>query len=155
MELDVEEDVIAHVDHGADRIGTSGCEQLEADLGDPEPGRELTGVASRLDEIVDVDLAETRRMSFDDGTEYVSRTVVVQTECRARYEGRRIWFGTESESVQWGLVFERADILEVADVRRVRDLFEDGSQFLDLSMVEIELLDGTVFETELFPLAGG
>ena len=104
-----------------------------------------------LDAIVDVDIGETRQISYPDG-DFVSRTVVVQTECPASYEGRRVWFGIETDNIIWGLVVERADLGEVADVLSVRDVFEEGTEFVETSIVTVELLDGTVAEVELVRL---
>lgn len=104
-----------------------------------------------IDEIVDVHVGETRRISYPDG-DFVSRTVVVQTACPASYEGRRVWFGIETEDVIWGLWFERADLGEVADVLGVRDVLQDGTEFVETSIVQVELLDGTVAEVELVRL---
>lgn len=102
-----------------------------------------------LDAIVDVDLADTRTIEYDDSDDYVSRTVVVQTECPAEYDGRRVWFGIESDRVVWGLVFQQADLGEVADVLSVRDVVEPGTDFVEYSVVQVELLDGSVVEVEL------
>jgi hypothetical protein len=105
-----------------------------------------------LDTIVDVDLAETRRVSFPDSDDYVSRTVVVQTECPGSYEGRQLWFGIEADRIIWGLGLQRADLGEVADVLSVRDVVPEGSDYVDFSIVQVELLDGSVAEIELVAL---
>ncbi len=106
-----------------------------------------------LDLIVDVDLAETRRLSFPDSADYVSRTVVVQTECPGSYEGRQVWFGVETDQIVWGLGLQRADLGEVANVLSVRDVVQEGTDFVDFSIVQVELLDGNFTEIELVGLA--
>ena len=105
-----------------------------------------------MDTIVALDAAETRVIEYDDGSEFISRTVVAQTECPGSYEGRQVWFGLESGSIVWGMSFSQADIGEVANVLSVRDVVEPGTQFVERSIVEVELLDGTIVEAELSPL---
>ncbi len=107
-----------------------------------------------IDAIVDVDLAETHVVDYDDDP-FISRTVVVQTECPGEYDGRRVWFGIETEQVVWGLIFEQADLGEVADVRSVRDIVQPGTDFVDYSVAEVELFDGSVVEVELVALPRG
>ncbi len=102
-----------------------------------------------IDTIVDVDLAETRTIEYDEGSEFVSRTVVVQTGCSGAYDGRQVWFGTETDRVVWGLTFEQADLGEVADVLSVRDVVQAGTDYVESSVVEVELFDGSVVEVEL------
>lgn len=105
-----------------------------------------------LDAIVDVDLTETTSVEYDDGGGFTSRTVVVQTECPAEYEGRRVWFTTETEQVLWGLYFVQADLGEVADVLSVRDVVDPDTGFHDSTIAEVELLDGSRLEIELAPV---
>jgi hypothetical protein len=104
---------------------------------------------TEIDAIVDVDLGETRTINYADGDQFVSRTVVVQTECPGAYDGRRVWFGLETDNIVWGLWFDRADLGEVADVLSVRDVLQEGTQFVETSIVEVELFDGTIAEVEL------
>ena len=109
-------------------------------------------IGYEVDEIVDVDLGETRTVTYDFGDDFVSRTVVVQTECPGVYEGRQVWFGTEFADIVWGLYLEPADLGEVADVLAIRDVVQDGTDFVETTIVQVELLDGSVVEVELVAL---
>ena len=109
-------------------------------------------IGVEIDEIVSVHLGETRTVSFDFGDDFVSRTVVVQTECPGSYEGHRVWFGIETDGILWGLYLEPADLGEVADVLAVRDVLQDGTDFVETTIVHVELLDGTVADVELVRL---
>lgn len=105
-----------------------------------------------LDPIVAVAVAEPWTTDYVDGSSYTSRTVVVQTECPAEYDGRRVWFGNENDEVVWGLHLSRADFGEVADVLAVRDVFDEEGGYVRYSVVTVELLDGTIVDAELNPL---
>ncbi len=55
VQLEIEEDLEAVVEHGADGVGPGRGVELQPDLGHPEPGGELTGQAHGLDQIVDIE----------------------------------------------------------------------------------------------------
>ena len=105
-----------------------------------------------VDQIVDIDLGETYTVKYDFGDDFVSRTVVMQTECAGSYEGRRVWFGTEFAGIIWGLYMEPADLSEVADVLAIRDVVQAGTDFVETTIVQVELLDGSVVEVEVVAL---
>jgi len=107
------------------------------------------GATYEIPTIVDVDLAETRVQTFSEGPDFVSRTVVLSAECPTEYEGRRVYFGVESGPVQWGLPTQLADLGEVAEVLSVREQLEPGTDFVEASVVTVELLDGSTAELEL------
>ena len=148
-----------------DSVGGDGTWHVGDTLG-PDPacgGRTLYGktaggyvrafpAGQEVDAIVDVDLSETRTVAYEFGDDFVSRTVVVQTECPGSYEGRQVWFGLETDGILWGLYLEPADLGEVADVLAIRDVLQDGTDFVETSIVQVELLDGTVADVELVAL---
>ena len=55
VHLQVEEDVVAEAHECADGVGAGGGEQLESDLGRPEPRRQRLAEPNGFDEIVDVE----------------------------------------------------------------------------------------------------
>ena len=104
---------------------------------------------AEIDQIVDVDVTETRTLIVEDGDDFRVRTVVLSTSCPADYEGRRVYFGTESGPVHWGLGVSLADLGEVAQVLSVRDRSTPDADFVEATVVEVELLDGTIAEFDL------
>jgi len=104
---------------------------------------------TELDEIVDVDVTETERFVYDDGSEFLSRTVVVSTACPGQYEGVRVWFGTENGNINWGLHLRQANLGEVAEVIAIREQRTADGEFVEAVLVEVRLPDGAVIEVPL------
>ena len=108
------------------------------------------GTDFELDAIADFDVSDTRTVEFDDGYSYVTRVVVVSTECPDEYGGRRLWFGSEPERVRYGLYLERADAPEVAEVLSVREVAVDDGFGHDV-LATVVMLDGSITEIALTP----
>lgn len=104
-----------------------------------------------LDTIVDADVSDATRISFDDGYSFAFRTVVLQTECPSEYDGRRLWYGTESDTVFRGMSLRRVEVGEVADVLSITIVPSPSGGGPEFAVATVELLDGTVRDVELRP----